>query len=96
MVLGTKELFDYCEAENIQLNENVESYLDLFEKREFSELIVEDNSEFCTEVALDLLSKMLVYNHNERITAKKALSHPFFASLSQDSRKGRSQNKEKK
>jgi len=32
----------------------------------------------CGEDALDLLSKMLVYDHAERITPKEALEHRYF------------------
>lgn len=32
----------------------------------------------CTEDALDLLSKMLVYDHAERITPREALEHRYF------------------
>jgi casein kinase II subunit alpha len=31
-----------------------------------------------TEEALDLLSKMLRYDHAERITPKDAMEHPYF------------------
>jgi len=31
-----------------------------------------------TPDALDLLSKMLIYDHMERITPKEALKHPYF------------------
>ncbi len=31
--------------------------------------------------ALDLLEKMLCFNPDDRITAKEALSHPFFQSF---------------
>jgi len=31
-----------------------------------------------TEEALDLLSKMMRYDHAERITPKDALEHPYF------------------
>ena len=32
---------------------------------------------------LDLLSKMLVYDHAERITPKEAMLHPYFAELNE-------------
>jgi casein kinase II subunit alpha len=42
-------------------------------------LINDSNRHLCSEDALDLLSKMLVYDHNERILAREALQHPYFA-----------------
>lgn len=38
----------------------------------------EKNQSLCGKDALDLLSKMLKYDHNERILAKEALNHPYF------------------
>jgi len=35
----------------------------------------------CSEEALDVLSKMLVYDHAERITPKDAMEHPYFAPI---------------
>jgi len=32
----------------------------------------------CSNEALDLLDKMLVYDIDERITPKESLSHPYF------------------
>jgi casein kinase II subunit alpha len=32
----------------------------------------------CSEQALDLLGKMLVYDKNERIKTKDAMAHPYF------------------
>ena len=35
----------------------------------------------CSLDAIDLLSKMLLYDHAERITPKDAMLHPYFAEL---------------
>lgn len=42
-----------------------------------------DNEAYATDVALDLLDRILVYDHDDdgRITARQALLHPFFRSL---------------
>jgi len=32
----------------------------------------------CTDLAIDLVQRLLVYDHSMRLTAKEALAHPFF------------------
>ena len=44
-------------------------------------LIDEDNYETATDEAVDLVSKMLMFDHEFRITAKDAMEHPFFDSF---------------
>jgi hypothetical protein len=47
-----------------------------------------DNEAFATDLALDLLDRILVYDHYDgRITASQALLHPFFRSLNRDASK---------
>lgn len=46
--------------------------------RPWSKFIKADNQALCSEEALDLLSKMLVYDHSERILPKEALEHKYF------------------
>jgi serine/threonine protein kinase len=48
------------------------------EPKDFSQLFPTANEE-----ALDLLHQMLRFDFNKRISAKKALEHPFFADLHQ-------------
>ena len=50
-----------------------------YAKKSWPSFINESNKRLCTKEALDILSKMLVVDHNERITAEEALKHPFFA-----------------
>ena len=44
----------------------------------WSKFIRGENQALCHEEALDLLSKMLVYDHAERILPKEALEHKYF------------------
>jgi len=36
------------------------------------------NDQLVTEEAIDLLNKMLKYDHAERITPRDAMEHPYF------------------
>jgi len=36
------------------------------------------NKHLATSDAIDLLSKLLVVDHNERLSAKEAMAHPYF------------------
>ena len=48
-----------------------------------------DNEAYATDMALDLLDRILVYDHDDdgRITARQALLHPYFRSLNHDASK---------
>lgn len=37
-----------------------------------------------SEEARDLINKMLIYNHEERITCKEALNHPYFKDMNEE------------
>ena len=43
--------------------------------------LTERFDEFATDVAIDLLDKMLRYDHLERIAPKDAMEHPYFDPL---------------
>ena len=47
----------------------------------FDSLVNKDNYETATDEAIDLLCKMLTIDHEQRITAKDAMEHPYFDSL---------------
>ena len=40
--------------------------------------VTDENRHMVSREAFDLLSKMLKYDHTERITAKDAMEHPYF------------------
>ena len=47
-------------------------------KKPWAENITEKCSDLVSEQAIDLLSKMLVFDPVTRISAKDALAHPYF------------------
>ena len=46
--------------------------------RPFSKFVTSENEILCSPEALDFLSKCLRYDHQERVTAKEAMSHDYF------------------
>jgi len=78
-VLGTQELFDYLEKYNIELEPHFEGVLGNHVKKPFAKFITNENKHLVSNEVLDLLSLMLVYDHAERIAAKDALLHAYFA-----------------
>mmetsp|Transcript_14580 Transcript_14580/g.16751 ORF Transcript_14580/g.16751 Transcript_14580/m.16751 type:complete len:336 (-) Transcript_14580:127-1134(-) len=80
-VLGTAELFDYLEKYNIELDTNFEAVLGRHQRKSWNNYVNTLNKDLVTPDALDLLSKLLVYDHAERLTAKEAMLHPYFAKV---------------
>jgi len=78
-VLGTSELFEYLEKYNVELDPNFEGVLGKHSKKPWSKFITNENKHLVSNEALDLLSRMLVYDHAERILPKDAMQHPYFA-----------------
>ena len=49
-----------------------------FKEKEFSYFINKKNKHLVSEEAMDLLKKLLTYDHNARLLPKEALEHPYF------------------
>jgi len=77
-VLGTEELSAYIEKYNVTLDSHYDDILGTHQKKSWHKFITSQNEHLVSEEALDLLSKMLRYNHAERITPKEAMEHPYF------------------
>lgn len=77
-VLGTDELFAYVEKYNVQLDSHYDDILGQHPRKPWAKFVTTQNEQLVTEEAIDLLSKMLKYDHAERITPRDAMEHPYF------------------
>lgn len=78
--LGTEDFFYYTKKYQIHL----EGEMTLFCRKNYKKIpfdcyINKDNCNRVTEEALSLLSKLLIYDHQERLTAKEAMNHFYFS-----------------
>jgi casein kinase II subunit alpha len=86
-VLGTDDLYDALKKYNLKLPADflpkLNKYLYYFllisyKKKPFTKFINEKNLLVASKEALDLLTNMLKFDPNERITAREALYHSYF------------------
>ncbi|CDW86640.1 UNKNOWN [Stylonychia lemnae] len=90
-VMGTEDLREYVRKYKLNIPQQITKVLKNYPKVEFEEFINKNNKSVVTELGLDLLKRMLVYDKNQRITPKDAMKHPYFdpvkATLSKQSSK---------
>ncbi|KAH7399363.1 kinase-like domain-containing protein [Pyrenochaeta sp. MPI-SDFR-AT-0127] len=82
-VLGTEDLFDYLDKYDIELDAQYDDILSRYPKKPWHSFINADNQRFVSNDAIDFLDKLLRYDHQERLTAKEAMAHPYFAPVRQ-------------
>jgi len=77
-VLGTEELFDYLDKYDIELDAQYDNILGRFPKKSWHQFVNQENQRFVSNESIDFLDKLLRYDHQERLTAKEAMAHPYF------------------
>lgn len=80
-VLGTDELYAYVDKYNVTLDAHYDDILGQHTKKPWHKFVAASNEHLVSEEALDLLSKMLKYDHAERVTPRDAMEHPYFKPL---------------
>ena len=63
-VLGTEGLFKYLKKYNLKLDDEYYKLIGKHPAKQWNKLIKPDNQTLCNDEALDLLSRMLVYDHS--------------------------------
>lgn len=76
-VLGSKNFKKYLEKYNISLGEEYED-IGYYNKRQWVRFMNENNKDLVSQEFLDLIDRLLRYDHQERLTAKEAMKHAYF------------------
>ncbi|KAG7697866.1 hypothetical protein KL930_000079 [Ogataea haglerorum] len=76
-VLGTDGLYAYLEKYKLTLGPQYED-LGHYMKRQWIRYVNQNNQHLVSDECLDLIDKILRYDHNERLTAKESMMHPYF------------------
>jgi len=77
-VLGTDELYAYLDKYGLTLDNNFLSMLGRNSRKPWNKFITPENKHLAVPEAIDFLDKLLRYDHQERLTAREAMSHPYF------------------
>ena len=87
-VLGTDELYAYIDKYNVTLDQQYNDMIGQHSKKPWHKFVNSQNEHLVSEEAIDMLSKMLRYDHAERITPKDAMEHPYFKPVKEYHAKG--------
>lgn len=77
-VLGTDDLLAYTEKYNVTLDSHYDDLIGSHPRKAWSKFVNAQNEHLVGEEALDLLNKMLKYDHAERVIPRDAMEHPYF------------------
>lgn len=77
-VLGTDELNAYLNKYCLELDPHLEALVGRHSRKPWAKFINSDNQHLVTPEAIDFLDKLLRYDHQERLTAREAMAHPYF------------------
>jgi len=77
-VLGTDELNAYLNKYRLELDPQLDALVGRHSRKPWSKFINADNQHLVSPEAIDFLDKLLRYDHQERLTAREAMAHPYF------------------
>ena len=80
-MLGTEELNQYLDTYDLELDPHFDGILGRHSKKPWQKFITAENQHLVTEEAIDFVSKLLRYDHQERLTAQEASAHEYFAAV---------------
>jgi casein kinase II subunit alpha len=80
-VLGTDSLRDYLRTYRLNLPAEAARLIKSCDVVSWSAFVNDKNKDRVNTEGLDLLSKMLVYDKNKRITPTEAMKHEYFAPI---------------
>jgi casein kinase II subunit alpha len=75
---GSEALLRYLKRHKIELPAEVRSLVTFESKKDLRMYLSRDSQELATSDALDLIEKLLVLDHTDRVLAKEAMEHAYF------------------
>ncbi|KAG0050124.1 Casein kinase II subunit alpha [Gryganskiella cystojenkinii] len=77
-LLGSQKFFEYAQKYDLDLGPHEFLTSHTFKPRAWKAFMNDDNAHLCSPAAFDLLNGLLRYDHQDRLTAKEAMHHPYF------------------
>ncbi|KAF7723943.1 Casein kinase II subunit alpha [Apophysomyces ossiformis] len=77
-VLGSEQLHAYLKKYHLQLDPTLDKTIGRCSPKPWSKFVALSNQRYMSDELFDLLDNLLRYDHQERLTAKEAMAHPFF------------------
>eukprot|EP01105_Mastigella_eilhardi_P000014 TRINITY_DN1001_c0_g2_i1.p2 TRINITY_DN1001_c0_g2~~TRINITY_DN1001_c0_g2_i1.p2 ORF type:complete len:356 (-),score=111.60 TRINITY_DN1001_c0_g2_i1:50-1117(-) len=78
-VLGTDDLDPYLDKYDLKLQPHLASLVGRHKRKPWGTFVNADTLHLCPPEALDFVDRLFKYDHQERLTAKEAMAHPYFA-----------------
>lgn len=85
-VLGTEKLDAYLDTYGLTLDAHFQEMIGTHAVKPWSGFVKNKNKTLAVPEAIDLLEVLLKYDHQERLTAKEAMQHPYFQPIRKDSK----------
>jgi len=88
-VLGGDDFYHYVDKYKIRLDDKLQAILDRIprtSRKSWEKFVTAQNQHFTSELAFDLLDRMLLFDHEARILPSEALQHPYFSPVKADDR----------
>ena len=70
-VLGTEDLFHYLDTYDLELDPHFDGLIGRQAKKPWNKFVTPENSHLVSAEAIDFVSKLLRYDHQERLTARE-------------------------
>ncbi|KAL8274741.1 hypothetical protein Esti_001346 [Eimeria stiedai] len=77
-VLGTDGLYAYLEKYNLELEKSFAHLVGKHTRKQWSRFVTPENQHLASAEVIDLIDRMLVYDHQQRILPRDAMLHPYF------------------
>ncbi|KAL4855478.1 Casein kinase II subunit alpha-1 [Chlorella vulgaris] len=80
-VLGTDSFYAYLNKYGLELDPQLEALVGRHSRKPWTKFVNSDNQHLVSAEAIDFIDKLLRYDHQERLTAKEAMAHPYLAAV---------------